>query len=169
MDQELVISRSRPEQGAILIVKFVFLLLVTATVTRGFYPAQSVGAGDATQIFKVRLLNGKTGKPIKNEAPNIWFGDAKSPINSRTNADGEVTVAVTDAQLQELRVLPNWYADCRYKGDSVAGMSVKYPLKEIITTGVVSANVCGNNQIDPTPRVLILYVRPKTFMERVRL
>jgi len=150
-------------------MKFVFLSLIAATVITGFYPAQHSGTDDATQIITVRLINGKTGKPMRNDTPNIWLGDAKNPINLHPNSNGEAVVKVNDAQLQAVRVLPDLYADCRFKGDSIAGLNVKYSLEEIITTGVVSANVCGKNRVDPTPRVFILYVRPRTFMERWRL
>lgn len=139
------------------------------TVAAALYSAQAPSANDAAQVITVRLLNGKTGKPIKNDRPNIWFGDAKDPINPHISSNGEAVVSVNDAQFQELRVAPNQYADCRFKGDSLAGISVKYSLKEIVTTGVVSANICGKDRVEPTPRVLVLYARPMTFLEILRL
>ena len=36
----------------------------------------------------VRLLNGKNGKPLRNEYPSIWLGNA-SGVNSKTDANGE--------------------------------------------------------------------------------
>jgi len=150
-------------------MKFALLSLVAAAVMTGLYPVQNTAAEATTQTIKVLLLNGKTGKPIKNDTPNIWFGDAKFTINPHTNSNGEVVVSVNEAQSQELRILPNLYADCRFKGDSTAGMGVKYSLEEIITTGVVSENLCGKHRIDPIPNRLVLYVRPRTFMERWRL
>jgi hypothetical protein len=48
-------------------------------------------------------------------------------------------------------------------------MQVKYSLEEIITTGVVSENLCGKHRIDPVPGVLVLYVRARTFMEKCAL
>jgi hypothetical protein len=150
-------------------MKCVLLFLVTATAMTGSHSVRAIGADDTTQVVKVRLLNGKTGKPIKNDTPNVWFDDAKDRSNPQTNSNGEVVVSLNDAQFQDLRVLPNLYADCRFKGNSTAGMSVKYSLKEIIATGVVSANVCGKERIEPTPGVLVLYVRPMTFLEKWRL
>jgi hypothetical protein len=151
-------------------MKFTLLSLAAAAmVVTGPCPVQNTCAEAITPTIKVRLLNGKNGKPIKNDTPNIWFGDAVSPINPHTDSNGEVVVSVNQAQSEELQVLPNQYADCRFKGNSTAGLHVKYSLKQIITTGVVSENLCGKNRIDPIPRVLILYVRPMTFMERWRL
>jgi hypothetical protein len=146
-------------------MKFALVCLVAA-IMAGQQPIQNAGAEATTRTVTVRLLNGKNGKPIKNENPNIWIGDAARPSNRYTNSRGEIVVSVTDTRSQELRVLPDWYSDCRFKDDSEAGMQVKYSLEEIMTTGVVSENLCGKHRIGPTPGVLVLYVRPRTFMEK---
>jgi hypothetical protein len=146
-------------------MKFVLLSVIAAAFISGPHPIQNASAEPTTRTIKVRLLNGKNGKPIKDDNPNIWTGDVTG-INRYTDSHGEVVVSVTDIPSQQLRVLPDWYADCRFDGDSDDGMHVKYSLQEIITTGVVSENLCGKRRIDPVPGVLVLYVRPRTFMEK---
>jgi hypothetical protein len=147
----------------------ILLYFVAVTAAGRLNPAQSTTVEGTTQTIKVRLVNGKTGNPIKNDTPNIWFGDATHPINPATNSDGEAVVNVNVAQFQELRIMPNLYADCRVKEDRNTGMRVKYSLEEIITRGVVSENLCGKPRTAPIPKVLVLYVRPRTFMEKWRL
>ncbi|MGD0429407.1 MAG: hypothetical protein ABSC10_22095 [Candidatus Acidiferrales bacterium] len=147
-------------------MRFVLLSLIAAACVAGPHPIQNASSEPTARAIKFRLLNGKNGKPIKNENPSIWIGDATEPINPYTDSHGEIVVNVTDIRSQQLRVLPDWDADCRFKGDSDAGMQVKYSLNKIITTGVVSENLCGKRRIDPVPGVLVLYLRPRTFMEK---
>jgi hypothetical protein len=150
-------------------MKFVLLSLIAAAFMAGPHPVQNASAEPTTRTIKLRLLNGKNGKPIKDDNPTIWIGDVTDRIERYTDSHGEVVFTVTDIRFQPLRVLPDWYADCRFKGDSDAGMQVKYSLEEIITTGVVSENLCGKRRIDPVPGVLVLYVRARTFMEKCAL
>lgn len=150
-------------------MKFVLVCVIATAVAAGPRYLQNAGTEATTKTIKVRLLNGKNGKPIKDDNPSIWIGDATSPINPWTDSHGEIVVSVTDTRLQELRVSPDWYVDCRFKTDSEDGMRVKYSLEEIINTGVVSENLCGKRRIAPIPGLLVLYVRPRTFMERLFL
>jgi hypothetical protein len=114
----------------------------------------------------VLIMNGKTGKPITDEAPNILFEGFKYQDNPQTNKNGEIVLTVRSPQLM---VLPNLYADCRLRGDSTAAYNVKYSVEEIIKTGIVSENVCGKHRVNPIPGVLVLYARPRTVVDRMRL
>ena len=144
------------------------LYFVAASTTGRLCSAQTVKDGD-TRAVKVRLLNGKTGKPVKNDPLNIWFGSETHPIYPATNSDGEAVVKINAAQYQEIRVMASVHADCRFKGDSRLGMQMKYSLDEIVTKGVATENLCGKPRTAPSPNVLVLYVRPRTFMEKWRL
>jgi hypothetical protein len=147
-------------------MKFVFLSLIATAFVAGPHPIHNASAEPTTRTLKVRLLNGKNGKPIKDYNPTIWIGDITDRIERYTDSHGEIVFTVTDMSSQQLRVAPDWYADCRFKGDSDAGMQVKYSLEEIVNKGVVSENLCGKRRIDPVPGVLVLYVRPRTFTEK---
>jgi hypothetical protein len=142
----------------------VLLTLVAVTMFIPTCPPQNSDVDAATQIITVRFLNGKTGKPIKGDTPNIWLSDTKRP-NDPTDPNGGVVFSLERTRFKELRVLPNLYKDCRFKPDTTAGMNVKYSLEDIITTGVVSTNTRGKKRIEPIPRVLVVYVRPRTFIE----
>jgi hypothetical protein len=119
----------------------------------------------------LRILNGKTGWPIWAELPNVWLGGANSPIDPppRTNLRGEIKLEVPASGPHELRFLPNWYVDCRSSGDQMAGNKLKYSVDEILAEGIVAENVCGKPRAKPTPGVLTLYVRPRTWMEIMEL
>jgi hypothetical protein len=130
--------------------------------------AQNIDKGTPPPTITVRLINGKNGKPVSDDAPNIHFaGDnARYGGNPPTNSNGEVVVSVHSPDIE---VMPNLYADCRYKHDSTAGLGVKYSIEEILRTGIVSENFCGKHRLKPLPGVLILYVRPRTLFEGMRL
>jgi hypothetical protein len=132
-------------------------------------PARQTGAG-ASKIV-LRLLDGKNGKAIKNEYPNISLGHAGPNWAARTDFKGEIIVDISNVQLFEIRVRPNYYFDCRFKRDQMGsgGLQVSYPLDEIISKGIVGENLCGKTRALPTPGVLVVCVRPRTFMEKWKL
>ena len=119
----------------------------------------------------LKILNGKTGWPIWAELPNVWIGAATSPLDPslKTNWRGEIKLNVPTIGPRELRFLPNWYADCRSFGDQIVGSKLKYSVDEILENGIVAENVCGKKRAKPTPGVLILYVRPRTWLEIIAL
>jgi hypothetical protein len=125
-------------------------------------PAQQ--GGEVSGKIVLRILNGKTGKPIwRHDYPNIWLGNAA--VKQRTDSRGEIIIDVSNAQPPEIRFLPNTYFDCRSKRDNTSFSKVKYPLHEIISKGVVGENLCGTDHVSPTPGVIVMYVPPRTFIE----
>jgi hypothetical protein len=136
----------------------------------GLCGAQNASEPPDTVKITVRLLNGKSGKPIKNDFPNIWVGDPAWGENPKTDTRGEVVLSVDIKRDRYIRVAPNYYADCRVKGDQNNGLDeTKYSLEDIFVHGMVSNNVCGKNHVAPTPGVLVIYVRPRTFLEKWQL
>jgi len=133
--------------------------------------SQSKNNEPHTTRVALRILNGKTGWPVWVELPNVWLGGANSPIDPppQTNLRGEIKLEVPAADLRELRFLPNWYVDCRSSDDQLAGNKLKYSIGEILAVGIVAENVCGKPRAKPTPGVLTLYVRPRTWTEILEL
>ncbi|MGC1415992.1 MAG: hypothetical protein WA817_11955 [Candidatus Acidiferrum sp.] len=131
--------------------------------------AQAKSSEPRTAKIVVRILNGKTGWPIWSESPNIWIGGSNSVINPWTNWKGEISLELPKVASREVRVLPDWYADCRYSGDQEEGAKVKYSIDEILEHGIVTENVCGKKRAKPVPGVLILYARPRTWKEKWEL
>ena len=132
------------------------------------YPVHQIEPPKAVlKTITLRILNGRSGKPVRNEFPNIWVAAATFHLvpAPRTDSKGEVVVDITEAQPYEIRVSPNYYVDCRFKGDQIIGADIKYSLGDVISTGVVADNLCGTSHVLPTPGVLVLYVRPRTLKE----
>ena len=112
----------------------------------------------------IKVLNGKTGKPVWRESPNIWI-DKEPSINPYTNLHGKATIKVSSSAAQ-LRITPDFGHECRWKDGDSAKMRVSYSIAEILRTGVVSQNFCGAATIAPTPGVLVFYELPSTWRER---
>jgi hypothetical protein len=143
----------------------ILLCLVTAPQITA---QQSTEPGMRSEKIIVRILNAKDGKPVKHEMPNIWLGEGKSPSLPLANK-GEVTVEIGSIRPREIRVMPNLFVDCRYKGDSSEGRLVRYSVDEIASKGVVAENQCGQAHVVPIPGVLVLYVRSRTRKEKREL
>jgi hypothetical protein len=117
----------------------------------------------------IRLLNGRNGKPIRGENPNIWLGNPAKVPASQTDSMGEIALDIGDVRPREIRFRGNYFVDCRGKTQREVPQNIKYSLDEILTTGMVSENDCGKSRVTPTPGVLILYLRPRTFIENWNL
>jgi hypothetical protein len=101
--------------------------------------------------------------------PNIWVGDSDRE-NPKTDKRGEVVLSVDIKRDRYIKASPNYYADCRIKGDQNNGLDeTMYSLEDICVHGIVSNNYCGKSHVAPTPGVLVIYVRPRTFLEKWRL
>ena len=154
-------------RGQILVLDFAALHSVkrflAITVLFCYYPL-ALAAQEATPVsITVKVLNGKTGKPVWRESPNIWI-DKEPHINPYTNLEGKAKIKVSSSATQ-LRITPDFGHECRWKESPSAKMTVSYSIAEILRTGVVSQNFCGAATIAPTPGVLVFYELPSTWRE----
>ncbi len=110
---------------------------------------------------------------MTHDVPNVWLDDERNPMFPSPNHNGDLTLTVDLARHQRIRLVSSENVDCRFGGNQWVrahnGMQVSYSLKEIISQGIVSVNQCGEARVDPTPGVLVLYVRPLTFAEKWQL
>jgi hypothetical protein len=121
------------------------------------------------QKMIVRVLDGITGLPMWFEFPNVWIGSAEDVV-PRLNIKGEVQFDVGRAKPNVIRLSPNWYADCRFEADvPSAGSAVEYSIREILDNGIVADNSCSSRHANPTPGVIVLYVRHRTLTEIIAL
>jgi hypothetical protein len=140
-------------------------IVIVLTLATALCPAQD---GAMTRIT-LRYLNGKNGKLMRDEHTNVWTPDSK-PFSRLPGSNGrDLILDFTQPRPPEVGVMPNYLFDCRFKRDEMGGRNVKYSLDEIVTHGIVGVNFCGKITVPPTPGVLILFVRPRTFRERWNL
>jgi hypothetical protein len=118
----------------------------------------------------IRFLNGKNGKPVKDKQVTIIYGKGPA-VYLDADSKGEIVLSVADVEGGELRVRPDYYFDCRFTQDQAGpgGLEVKYSGDEIISNGIVGENLCSKAHSQPSPGVLILYLRPRSFLEKWKL
>lgn len=127
------------------------------------YPLALTAQRAATVSIIIKVLNGKTGKPVWRESPNIWI-DKDALIDPYTNLLGKAKIKVSSNAAQ-LWITPDFGHECRWKDGDNSKMTVSYSIAEILRTGVVSQNFCGAGTIAPTPGVLVFYELPSTWRE----
>lgn len=135
-----------------------------------FLLAALSGADQNNPRIVIRFLNGKNGKSISDRQVTIQFGSGAANWLD-ANSSGEIVLEVPRMEARDIRVRPDHYFDCRFKHDQAgpAGLELKYLLDEILSKGIVGGNLCGKASAQPTPGVLTLYLRPRTFIEDWRL
>lgn len=157
---------------------------------RRFWPillavVAAVGTTGNAQTLRVRLLDGRSGKPIANGGVNVWVGDhrkAAVPISGDRN--GVVKMSLTDNADQvrvegELGDPPTFlYAPeiriqvgivlCQAPQQKFSWLQITpYPTGDWTRTGIVTANTCGKAVAKPKSGELTLFVRPLNLWERM--
>ena len=141
-----------------------YFLILTLLLITALGASQQPTAPDNGYTITIRVLNGKTGKPVKDEKPNVSLGDAGDPTNPATDSNGEIHLHITSRH-RSLGFLPNYYVDCRYKKDQPSPNGT-FSIDEIVSKGIVTGNLCGKAHIEPVPSVLVVYVRKMSFREK---
>ena len=148
------------------------------------------------QEIRIRVLNGRNGKPIMNECLNVWTGTGRGAhMVAATDKDGVAALRVADTKILAETVCQGWpdqasglsdveritisgdrYIACQEYGKIVPGepptdpltTMPSYPIKKILESGITSANTCGKLRIEAKPSELVFFVRPRSFWERMR-
>jgi hypothetical protein len=126
-------------------------------------------------VIHIRIVNGKTGKPITHTFLNLWnVVDGKNDKKEATEllVDSTGTIAFTMNRNDSLSVIPGNNFDCRRdKGGYPGGLplGINYSADEIMKSGVTGTNLCGKTSISANPGELVLFERPLTFWEGMRL
>ena len=148
------------------------------------------------QDVHIRVLNGRNGRPIKNECLNVWTGLSHGAhMVAGTNQDGIATLHVAEGVIEATIACPGWptkasgklnidgitvsadhYIACQENGKPIPGqhpvnpigMMPFYSLRSILQSGVSSSNECGKFREKAEPGELIFFVRPRNFCESMR-
>ena len=108
----------------------------------------------------IKVLNGKNGKPVVLESPNVYVGDSIGNVNPHTDRHGQARLRIP-TNAETIKISPNWGDECRR-----ATTLPSYSIAEILQKGIVTENSCGASRVNPTPGVLVFYERPHTWWER---
>jgi hypothetical protein len=135
------------------------LLLLLVLITC----AQSLSA----QTIHIRIVNGKNGRPIKNETLRVWT--TRNHVDADlwpTDATGSVLLKV-DGNAQ-IALDENLNASCRTLPANQQSFQLLYSVAEILNKGISTDNTCGTVRVAAKAGELILFERPFTLMEKVK-
>ncbi len=127
-----------------------------------------VSSAAAEQQITIRVVDGRDGEPLKGTMVDLWFGTRAIPPPVQVIAadDGKATVAIPDS-VETIVIAAQGVADCRAgKQKSYIEKNV-YRVQDILHTGVVAQNVCSKAKDQQTRGVLIFYVRPLHWWEKM--
>jgi hypothetical protein len=152
----------------------------------------------SAQAIEVKLIDGKTGRPVAGACVGAWMKDAsdRSSVDIPADKDGVARLRLTRKD-SEIHISYNPKLGCG--GDGAINPTLKYgetlaaystgdhpscafpesmprarwkeldfSTQEVLQHGVVSANTCGKATASPQPGEVILFVRPRNFREKVQ-
>jgi hypothetical protein len=147
----------------------------------------------AAQDVRVKLLNGKNGKPIGNSCINLWVGrhqkdalaiptdekgiaifhltaDAASVnVNNRLSRCGLFGVFDPTVIYADTITIQAGYVWCEPGSQEGSWLALnEFSTVDLLANGKVTANACGTPSTVPVPGELTIYVRPPTFWEKLK-
>jgi hypothetical protein len=116
----------------------------------------------------IKVVNGHNGKPLKGTTVDVWFGKKALPPPTQvtTTNDGSAFLAVPDP-IETIVIAGQGVGDCRAGKPTSYIEGNVYRVQDILRTGVVAQNTCGKARNQPTPGVLVFYVRPLHWWEKM--
>ncbi len=120
-----------------------------------------------TAEIHIRIINGKNGRPIKNETLRVWT--TRDHIDADlwpTDATGTVLLKVEGTA--QIAVDANQYASCRTLPQNQQPSEFLYSVAEVLGKGISTENTCGTVRVAAKPGDLILFERPFTLLEKVK-
>jgi hypothetical protein len=120
-----------------------------------------IASAQSDTTITVRILNGRTGKPLKGIRMYVSFDDKPYEINEILSKDGTLSFSERDRKIMKLS--PVGTISC---GEQKPGQpDPVYQLSEIVAKGYVSRNDCGHHYVEPHPGELVLFRKYATQWE----
>jgi hypothetical protein len=145
------------------------------------------------QTIEIKLVNGKTGRPLANTCVNVWIGhERKDALAIPTNDQGVATVWLTMDEIalngrdrwkdcgdfgvinpvvryeDSIRVNAS-YVLCQPRRPDYSWLALSsFSTEEVLQHGIVTLNSCGKSTASPKPGEIVLYVRPLNWWERLK-
>jgi len=151
-----------------------------------------VALGGNAQSIRIKLVNGRNGRPMANSCVNTWVGtERKTAMAVPTDKDGVARLYLTDKDA-EINTQSQWkncgdlgvlnpivrYSDtiginasyvlCERKSDYSWLLIQRFPTAKVLHDGIVSSNTCGRAKATAEPGEIILFVRPLTWWEKFK-
>jgi hypothetical protein len=145
------------------------------------------------QTIKIKFVNGKSGQPIANTCVNTWVGTGRiEAMAIPTDKDGVAWLYLTDKHTEvntqnrpkncgdfgvahpvvkyadTIRVVAG-YAVCQPHASDYSWLAtMTFSTKQIVQRGIVTPNNCGKSTASANPGELVIFVRPRTWWEKLK-
>jgi hypothetical protein len=145
-----------------------------------------------SQEIRVRLLDGKSGKPMAHSCINVWIGDKRATLSIPTDENGVAKVYLTNnasevnrsnyvescgmfgvsdpkVMYSDIIQVQAGYAWCNSEAQDRSWLIIhEFKTKYLLDNGDVTQNVCGRASAISTPGELTIFVRPLTLWEKLK-
>lgn len=118
------------------------------------------------QEIRIRVVDGRNGRAIGDERVNVLFDAERSARLVPTDRSGVAAVNLGNDHVETIRITSDYYTPCQPHPKDTPFLS--FAVTEVLQSGVASSNSCGKIEGSPKPGELIFFVRPRSFLERLR-
>jgi hypothetical protein len=158
----------------------------------GLLIVASSGTALRAQTVEIKLLDGRNGRPMADTCIGVFVStfdrmlgiqtdkngitslrltenDAEVDTRNRPNGCGDWSVINPIVKYSEVITINAGYVLCQPHTPDHSWLATKeFSTKDVIQSGVVTANTCGKATASPTPGEIILFVRPLTWWEKFK-
>lgn len=129
--------------------------------------AQQAAAAPAEDIhFRLHLVNGRTGVPIRDGHVRVWYDEPIGPgYVIATDQQGIALLPQPPGEPLRVLIEIDGLVDCRRPQRNAAPEG--FNLKSLAATGVAADNSCGGTLLRPHRGELVYYVRPSRWYEGI--
>jgi hypothetical protein len=128
--------------------------------------------GQTGNIIHIRLLDGKTGLPVKADNYMVLVDHHDTAHNDwvKIGDDGSVTVTVPDGA-KDFSVKATYdmsmetYVNCDAARENNRERDIWYPVSSILKTGVVAPNECSKTHYTAKPGEFVFFVRKRNWRD----
>jgi hypothetical protein len=134
------------------------------------------------QTIKIKLMNGRDGRPIANKWVDLGIGNIVHMLTIPTDKEGVASFRLTDDNADVNTGVANpvvKYSDnfrvhapfalCQPNEPNYSWLAIMvFSTKDVLQQGIVRANTCGKTTAAPVPGEVIIFVRPLTFWEELK-
>lgn len=150
-----------------------------------------LGMGTRAQTIRIKLVNGKSGRPMANKCVNVGIDHLGHMLAIPTDEEGIASLRFTDKDA-EVNTEKAWhecgdfgvinpvvkhaesiridadYVSCVRRVPKHSWMvSMTFPIAKVVQSGIVGENVCGKAKVSPEPGEVVLFARPPTLWEKL--
>jgi hypothetical protein len=121
-------------------------------------------------VIAIRLVNGKNGKPIKDENLNIFRDQRHFAENIRADSNGVIKLTIDRNAL--VSFASNIQITCHRTTEAETSRHElqQYIISDIVEHGISDTNTCSKKiRIEAKPGEFVFYERPRTFWEWMAL